>query len=574
MRKRRPAGETSGHTGSRFTAFPEAWKPAPLGRSFAQPRGRARGRGRKGGSCWPTDRRTEASPSEPGSAPRAVGGECGRWAPGDKLVHHARLRPGAAEAPGRQSGPRPRALPAVDRRLRHRKPRPLPLPLSRGRWSPLSRPAPASLFLSLSLQEFFSDDLWGRLPRGWQAALGELSPPEVAALLLRKGRPGELWPLSLLAFRAAAHALPFPRRPAAAAREPPLPPRFRRHLRPKKQHEVRQLAQVLKRLSELTGCRRVVDVGAGQGHLARFLAFGLRLSVTAVEGDARLVAQAAKFDRALALELEKERARRQAPDTPPVQGPSLVVGWINPDTPWPEFVQLLRSGKAVGDGSSRGTTSGRQPTQPCEPRETEAGKGGADRGGNGPDSLEQNPPTHLQAQYPQGPLLLTGLHACGDLSATLLRLFVACPDIVGITSVSCCYMKLSTGEGTQPGYPLSNWVAGLPGHQLSYKAREGACHAMEDYILRLEHNSPSLKTHCYRARLETLIRAIDPTKKRLGVQAIPKTHEMTFEQFPLRARPSLQPSALCQEPGAGGCQEGAALRPLGPGRRRLRRLLL
>lgn len=30
-------------------------------------------------------------------------------------------------------------------------------------------------------------------------------------------------------------------------------------------------------------------------------------------------------------------------------------------------------------------------------------------------------------------------------------------------------------------------------------------------------------------------------------------------RFPLRARPSLQPSALRQEPGAGGCQEGAAL---------------
>ncbi|XP_070807273.1 methyltransferase-like protein 25B isoform X1 [Pituophis catenifer annectens] len=328
--------------------------------------------------------------------------------------------------------------------------------------------------------EFFSDDLWGRLPRGWQAALGELSPPEVAALLLRRGRPGELWPLSLLAFRAAAHALPFPRRPAAA-REPPLPPRFRRHLRPKKQHEVRRLAQVLKRLSELTGCRRVVDVGAGQ-----------------------------------------------APDTPPVQGPSHVVGWVSPDTPWPEFVELLRSGKAAGDGSS---ASGRPPTEPCEPRETEARKGGADRGRDGPESLEQNPPTHLQAQQPQGALLLTGLHACGDLSATLLRLFVACPDIVGITSVSCCYMKLSTGEDAQPGYPLSDWVAGLPGHRLSYKAREGACHAMEDYILRLEHDSPSLKTHCYRARLETLIRAIDPTKKRLGVQAIPKTHKMTFEQY-------------------------------------------
>ncbi|XP_034280900.1 methyltransferase-like protein 25B isoform X3 [Pantherophis guttatus] len=298
---------------------------------------------------------------------------------------------------------------------------------------------------------------------------------------------------------------------------------------------------VLKRLSELTGCRRVVDVGAGQGHLARFLAFGLRLSVTAVEGDARLVAQAAKFDRALALELEKEQARRQAPDTPRVQGPSHVVGWVSPGAPWPEFVELLRSGKAAGDGSS---ASGRPPAEPCEPRETEARKGGADRGGDGPESLEQNPSTHLQAQEPQGALLLTGLHACGDLSATLLRLFVACPDIVGITSVSCCYMKLSTGEDAQPGYPLSDWVAGLPGHRLSYKAREGACHAMEDYILRLEHDSPSLKTHCYRARLETLIRAIDPTKKRLAVQAIPKTHKMTFEQYARRGleRVGMSPS--------------------------------
>lgn len=225
----------------------------------------------------------------------------------------------------------------------------------------------------------------------------------------------------------------------------------------------------------------------------------------------------------------------QAPDGASVQGPRHVVGWVSPDSSWPEFVELLHSdeaeGKAAaGDGSPWRAALGHQPIVPCELRETEARKGGADCGEGGPDSREQNSPPRLQAQHPQGTLLLTGLHACGDLSATLLRLFVACPHIVGITSVACCYMKLSTGEGARPGYPMSNWVAGLPGHQLSYKAREGACHAMEDYILRLEQDSPSLKTHCFRARLETVIRAIDPTKKRLGVQAIPKTHEMTFEQ--------------------------------------------
>ncbi|XP_025029058.1 protein RRNAD1, partial [Python bivittatus] len=318
--------------------------------------------------------------------------------------------------------------------------------------------------------------------------------------------------------------------------------------------------QAVKRLSELTGCRRGADVGSGQGHLSRFLAFGLGLSVTAVEGDPRLVAQAVRFDRELVRGLQKEQARRQAPDSLSVQGPSHVVGWVSPDSPWPEFLELLRFGKAeggdaAGGGSARGEAPGRQPTVLCELRETEARKGGADPGEGVPDSLEWSPPARLQPQHPQKPLLLTGLHACGDLSATLLRLFVACPHVVGITSAACCYMKLSTGEVAQPGYPLSAWVSGLPGHQLSYKAREGACHAIEDYVLRLERNSPSLKTHCFRARLETVIRAIDPAKKRIGVQAIPKAHEMTFEQYARRGlervclSPSgpLEPASLAQQ---------------------------
>lgn len=139
-------------------------------------------------------------------------------------------------------------------------------------------------------------------------------------------------------------------------------------------------------------------------------------------------------------------------------------------------------------------------------------------------------------------MLLTGLHACGDLSVALLRHFALCPHVVGITSVACCYMKLSVGEAAASsgpflspgplghGYPLSAWVSGLPGHQLSYKAREGACHAIEGYVLRLASESATLRTHCFRAMLETVIRAADPTKKRLGVQTINKSHLLTFEE--------------------------------------------
>ena len=43
-------------------------------------------------------------------------------------------------------------------------------------------------------------------------------------------------------------------------------------------------------------------------------------------------------------------------------------------------------------------------------------------------------------------LMLTGLHACGDLTPTILRVFARCSDIHGVVSVGCCYMKMSTQD--------------------------------------------------------------------------------------------------------------------------------
>lgn len=132
-------------------------------------------------------------------------------------------------------------------------------------------------------------------------------------------------------------------------------------------------------------------------------------------------------------------------------------------------------------------------------------------------------------------VLLTGLHACGDLSVALLRHFAHSPQVVAVTSAACCYMKLSTclepTDSSLPGYPLSTWVAGLPGHMLSYRAREAACHAVEEYAERLSRDSECLRIHCYRAVLETLIQAADPSKKHLGVQTMKKAHTLSFPEY-------------------------------------------
>lgn len=41
---------------------------------------------------------------------------------------------------------------------------------------------------------------------------------------------------------------------------------------------------------------------------------------------------------------------------------------------------------------------------------------------------------------------IVGLHPCGDLGPTLIRLYNNLPNIKFINVAGCCYMKLSTKE--------------------------------------------------------------------------------------------------------------------------------
>ncbi|NWV27019.1 RRNAD protein, partial [Origma solitaria] len=359
--------------------------------------------------------------------------------------------------------------------------------------------------------DFFTEDLWAQLPPAWQPALASATPLQLARLLGGRGGPGAAWPLSLLAFAAAARALAFPRGCREGPPQPPcqsshLHPLLRRHVKPKKQHEIRRLGkvgatpsphcnlptpprppncplspQLLQRLSQATCCEHVVDIGAGQGHLSRFLAFGLGLSVTAA--------------------------------------PRHVAGRLDPTAPWGEF---LLPPEPPGPGPAARNPLG--------------GPGGSEDGGQ---------------------VLVTGLHACGDLSPALLRHFTRSAAVAAVVSVGCCYMKLSTTPqppSCPPGYPLSATVAALLGHQLSYRAREAACHALEEYEGQLRRDSSHLRTHCYRAVLESLICAADPSKRHLGVQPGRKAHTLGFPQYAHLGLPlaGLDPAEVPLDSGAVG----------------------
>ncbi|XP_056332151.1 LOW QUALITY PROTEIN: protein RRNAD1 [Danio aesculapii] len=447
--------------------------------------------------------------------------------------------------------------------------------------------------------EFFSESLWETLPVSWQEALGDLTPPMIADLLLdnkiKDRRYSTVWPLSLLALRTAAHALTFPRAApgghqqnagvAAAAEEfqsnhsqsSLLGHIFRKHVKPKKQHEIRRLGMLVKELCDQGNCNRVVDVGSGQGHLTRFLSFGLGLHVTGIEADPNLVSMATKFDRQLLQTLTKENQSlgkahllRSAPGPPPRH----VVGWVNPKASWDVFIQQL--GMTATESDSTGATTEKKQrvedlhlephscqTKAEDLQNTLHGQKTASQTNTSifPSGTATEMLTCKTIPIPKrdpGSFVLTGLHACGDLSATLLRHFTNCPHVSIITSVACCYMKISTQEHPNPpgvfqppfssentaadsclefSYPMSNWIRGLAGHQLSYKAREGACHAIEEYLQRLREENALLRTHCYRAILENIIRSHRPDIRRPGVQTVKKAHMLSFSEYARLALP-------------------------------------
>ncbi|OON15791.1 exonuclease, partial [Opisthorchis viverrini] len=115
-----------------------------------------------------------------------------------------------------------------------------------------------------------------------------------------------------------------------------LPPHFRRHVTPKKQHEIQKLSSVAgavansrppeaeERECDLPLSATVVDIGSGQGHLSRYLSLKYGLNVVSLEADSTHLEKASKFDRLLLLQDTTVESFR----TPSCDEPMKIVGPI------------------------------------------------------------------------------------------------------------------------------------------------------------------------------------------------------------------------------------------------------
>lgn len=198
----------------------------------------------------------------------------------------------------------------------------------------------------------------------------------------------------------------------------------------KKAHEVPRMAEEVQRLAARHAVSCVVDLGSGKGYLAEELArrgvkvVGIDCNPDNARGAERrhrllvnpklLHAGRSKTERAEAKRIQNDG---RPPFSPPLDDPAGDGGGDDGDAP-------------RGEAYSRGELPFHMITGRVE------GKDSAALG----RFLEERT---LGAVTASERLMLVGLHACGDLTATLLRCFVACDNVRSVMVVGCCYHRLT-----------------------------------------------------------------------------------------------------------------------------------
>eukprot|EP01103_Thecamoeba_quadrilineata_P013578 TRINITY_DN380_c0_g1_i3.p1 TRINITY_DN380_c0_g1~~TRINITY_DN380_c0_g1_i3.p1 ORF type:complete len:373 (+),score=63.11 TRINITY_DN380_c0_g1_i3:491-1609(+) len=214
---------------------------------------------------------------------------------------------------------------------------------------------------------------------------------------------------------------------------------------PKKQHEVLRLAPLISLLSQRLNTNVCIDLGAGQGYLSDHLAIACDLQVVAIEGKDNHTQGASNRSKALAKLNSKG-------------GKSKTMGQSKGNVS--HITKHLSTDESWGD------------LKPVLP--------------------EQMANVNTNA-------LLIGLHTCGDLASTLLRLFASSPSLTACVDVGCCYNLL-----TDAGYPLSNYVKDKK-LILPTAARMAACQALERWGVDRDADELMFTKHSYRAILQVLI---------------------------------------------------------------------
>ncbi|XP_029017121.1 methyltransferase-like protein 25 [Betta splendens] len=335
----------------------------------------------------------------------------------------------------------------------------------------------------------------------------------------------------------------------------------------KKSHEVQSMSEVVACLAKYCGVKQVIDVGSGKGYLSSFLSLHYGLGVYGIDSSSINTRGAQERNRKLK---KFSRAYQKHSRTAKAQGEATQPRLADFQT---------QTGADGDDGVLCGGAAGIPPQEEerapisltglspavehqSEPEELFLSSLAADAMQTTPPRI---PPSQLSAEERErrkrenlerkalsrskgggavfSPLtsyvtaetelrelingledaVMVGLHTCGDLAPSTLRMFVARPELAAVCSVGCCYHLLSEefdpaaqeASHSACGFPLSqhlrdqSWFCGR-------NARMSACLALERVSLGQGIQMESL---FYRAVLHVILRdhyGSHKSEKRVG----------------------------------------------------------
>lgn len=351
--------------------------------------------------------------------------------------------------------------------------------------------------LNAYVSDYYVSDYWKQLPQSWRVSLENLKPEVLANIIDPAAAFTEfqILPLSLLSLRQSLRYLSLPRAQEFLYADQLKPTHsllynknvmqndhfkncFWKRIKLKKRHEIQLIAKMCYKLANETQCNYIVDVGSGLGHLSRILCYMYGFRVCALEAQEYLTTEARKLD-----DLMKNKMKNYFDDSINKLRVTHLNVKVKTNCDGSDILEAVKEAFSSNDNIQFG---------------------------------------------------IVGLHPCGNLGPTLLRLFKHSSQVKFLNIVGCCYMKLTT-----PGYPLSNYCK-KNNYELEYSAREVACHALEAYIAKLKVGEfDQLKVHAYRAALEKLIINRSPSMYHSQVNSVKCTEGLKFAEYCSKATMNL-----------------------------------
>uniref|UniRef100_A0A3Q3W1W6 Methyltransferase domain-containing protein n=1 Tax=Mola mola TaxID=94237 RepID=A0A3Q3W1W6_MOLML len=317
----------------------------------------------------------------------------------------------------------------------------------------------------------------------------------------------------------------------------------------KKSHEVQSMSEVVACLAQRCGVKQVIDVGSGKGYLSSFLSlryglcvYGIDSSSTNTHGAQERNRKLKKFSRVYQRHSKAARDQSEATHPPPEEnrGDDVGTGAVSqqdelaltgssdancaaeaPSESNSETEELFLSSLSVDllQAASSRLPPSQLSAEERERRKRQNLERKARNRTNSTSALFSPLTSYVTAETELRELIneledavVVGLHTCGNLAPSTLRMFAAKAELAAVCSVGCCYHLLSEEfdpamQGNQSlrgvcGFPLSQylrdqaWFCGR-------NARMSACLALERVSLGQGIQMESL---FYRAVLHVILR--------------------------------------------------------------------